>query len=421
MDSVSSSTTSKTSKPPSVLGGACIIACICVGAGMLGLPSAGAGAWTIGALFTLIVTMLVMITSGCLLLEALKAYPYKSSFSSITVALLGNKINLINNLMIYFVGGILLYAYITSSGLILFEYTGLNPKLASILFVLAFSFPVWHSTRTVDRISIVLIVFMLLSFTFGIIGLWINIDFTTLIGGSSQVSNFKYIWALFPIALTAFGYHHAVPTMRDYYRDEKLAQKAIIGGALIALFIYSVWLISIYGNIARDSFGPIIAQGGNIDALLINIQDSLAQENLSRIISAFSAAAILSSFIGVGLGVFDFLADVFKFETSQKGRTKTWAITFLPPLIFSLAFPFGFLTAIGYAAAAAAFWTCIVPALLVRKMRQNQPSLENEQDEQLSYRVIGGDMVLITVSLFGLGIIVIHFLVTFDTLPQYSS
>ncbi|AHX63315.1 Tryptophan permease, tryptophan/tyrosine permease family [Aeromonas media WS] len=34
-----------TSKP-SVTGGACIIASVCVGAGMLGLPSAGAGAWT---------------------------------------------------------------------------------------------------------------------------------------------------------------------------------------------------------------------------------------------------------------------------------------------------------------------------------------------------------------------------------------
>ncbi len=34
------------SKQPSLFGGACIIASVCVGAGMLGLPSAGAGAWT---------------------------------------------------------------------------------------------------------------------------------------------------------------------------------------------------------------------------------------------------------------------------------------------------------------------------------------------------------------------------------------
>lgn len=34
-------------KNPSLIGGACIIASVCVGAGMLGLPSAGAGAWTV--------------------------------------------------------------------------------------------------------------------------------------------------------------------------------------------------------------------------------------------------------------------------------------------------------------------------------------------------------------------------------------
>lgn len=35
---------------PSIIGGSCIIASVCVGAGMLGLPSAGAGAWTIWSL-----------------------------------------------------------------------------------------------------------------------------------------------------------------------------------------------------------------------------------------------------------------------------------------------------------------------------------------------------------------------------------
>ena len=34
-------------KQPSIFGGACIIASVCVGAGMLGLPTSGAGAWTI--------------------------------------------------------------------------------------------------------------------------------------------------------------------------------------------------------------------------------------------------------------------------------------------------------------------------------------------------------------------------------------
>jgi tryptophan-specific transport protein len=72
--------------------------------------------------------------------------------------------------MIYFVGGILLYAYITSSGLIIHEYFGIEPKLASILFVVFFSIFVWHSTKVVDRISVVLLLFMGFSFVFSVTG-----------------------------------------------------------------------------------------------------------------------------------------------------------------------------------------------------------------------------------------------------------
>jgi tryptophan-specific transport protein len=416
MDNINLS--SAETKAPSIFGGACVIACICIGAGMLGLPAAGAGVWTLGALGALLITMVIMITSGCLFLEVLKYYPYKSSFSSITKDLLGTKVNIINNIMVYFVGGVLLYAYITSSGYVIYEYTGLTPQLASILFVAVFSIPVWHSTRLVDRFSIVLILFMVLSFGFGVFGLWANIDLFTLINAHS-LDNYQYLWGFFPITLAAFGYHHSVSTMRDYYFDERLAQKAITIGVTMAFVIYAIWILGIYGNIPRGSFGPIIAQGGNIDTLLVNIRDTLAEERLSNIISAFSAAAILSSFIGVGLGVFDFLADLFQIEASRKGRAKTWAVTFLPPLIFSLILPFGFLTAIGYAASAAAFWACIIPALLVRKIRLNQP-LTTEVRDYSDYRVPGGDWVLIGVSLFGVNVIVIHLLSMLDVLPQFS-
>ncbi|MEZ8150036.1 aromatic amino acid transporter [Vibrio splendidus] len=416
-----------TTKPPSVIGGACIVACICIGAGMLGLPAAGAGVWTIGALMALLFTMLIMTTSGCLLLEVLKDYPYRSSFSSITKDLLGKEINFLNNLMIYFVGGILLYAYITSSGLIINEYFGLAPKLASILFVLIFSVLVWHSTKTVDRISIVLMLFMIISFSFGTAGLWFNVNLSTLLDVAHLKFEYaQYVWVFFPIALTAFGYHHSVSTLRDYYLEERLAQRAIVGGTLIALFIYTVWLLSIYGNLPRFSFGPIIAEGGNIDTLLISLKAVLAEETLSNVISAFSAAAILSSFVGVGLGVFDFLADLFHFDATSKGRTKTWAVTFIPPLIFSLLFPFGFLTAIGYAASAAAIWACIVPALLARKSRLQRPAFynleESEEDQQKSkpYQVPGGELVLIGVFVYGVGIIVINVLVMFEALPVFD-
>lgn len=78
--------------------------------------------------------------------------------------LLGDKVNALNNLSVYFVGGILLYAYITSAGLIIDGMTGMGSHWSSVLFTLVFSVLVWHSTRAVDRISVLLVILMGLSF-----------------------------------------------------------------------------------------------------------------------------------------------------------------------------------------------------------------------------------------------------------------
>ncbi len=95
---------------PSLVGGACIIAGVCVGAGMLGLPSAGAGAWTLWSMLAVALTMVVMTVSGWMLLESYRGYPLRVSFDTVTRDLLGEKVNALNNLSVYFVGGILLYA-----------------------------------------------------------------------------------------------------------------------------------------------------------------------------------------------------------------------------------------------------------------------------------------------------------------------
>lgn len=406
------------SKTPSIIGGACVVASVCVGAGMLGLPTAGAGAWTYWSLGLIGLTMVVITLSGWMLLEAFKAYPLQVSFHTVTRSLLGRKINFINNLSVYFVGAILLYAYTTSAGQILNGLLDVNAKLAATLFVLLFSSFVWISTRAVDRVSVLLIVFMLLSFFFGISGLAQHIQFEqvfnfTQINDNAHASYAPYAIALLPVALTSFGYHHSVASMRIYYQGEEKAKWAILGGTSIALFFYVVWIMSVFGNLPRANFAPVIAAGGDVEVLLNAIGSVAQTEQTARWIRAFSMAAILSSFIGVGLGVFDYLADRLGFDNSKSGRLKTWAATFLPPLVCSLLFPFGFVLVIGLAGAAATIWTCIVPALLVYKIRQRP-------EGQQGFKAPGGQLALWIVLSFGVITAIVHVLTLLNLLPQYT-
>ena len=408
-------------KQPSVFGGACIIASVCVGAGMLGLPTSGAGAWTIWSVLAICFTMAIMTVSGWLLLEAYKNYDIRASFSTVTKAILGDKVNFINNLSVYFVGGILLYAYTTASGGILdgllkpiWDFGEAGSRIWSIIFVLVFSFFVWHSTRIVDRVSVLLIVFMTLSFIFSTYGLTANIDMAKLLDVNGTESSYaKYAIAMLPVALTSFGYHHSVATMRAYYGEENKAKKAILGGTAISLALYLLWVVCIFGNLSRDQFAPVIASDGNLDVLLGALGGVIESASVKQAINAFSMAAILSSFIGVGLGVFDYLADFFKFDNSKAGRTKSWAVTFLPPLILSLLFPLGFLKAIGYAGAVATIWTCIIPGWLAYKSRQ----LPNGKQ---GFMVKGGTPLIVLVILFGIFTALFHFLAMFNMLPAFK-
>lgn len=401
-------------KQPSVIGGACIIAGVCVGAGMLGLPSSGAGAWTIVSLAAITLTMVIMTLSGLMLLESFQHYDMNVSFDTVTKDLLGNQCNLINNLSVYFVGGILLYAYITTSGDILHNITGMNSKLMSALFTLFFGAIVWHSTKAVDRISVILIIFMILSFVLSISGLAAHIKPDVLFDSHNPNGHYApYFFGMLPVALVSFGYHHSVASMRIYYREEKKASYAIIGGTTIALFFYFIWLISIFGNLPRENFAVIVEKGGNIDVLLAALSNVIESKTVSQTINAFSMAAILSSFIGVGLGVFDFLADFFHIPDTQSGRLKTAGLTFLPPLILSILFPFGFVVAIGYAGAAATIWACIVPALLVMKSRKKFTGTSH-------FKVIGGTQMAIAVIIYGIAVAVFHFMNMANALPVFK-
>ncbi|MGF1726017.1 aromatic amino acid transporter [Photobacterium nomapromontoriensis] len=399
---------------PSTLGGACIIASVCVGAGMLGLPSAGAGAWTLWSMLAISITMIMMTLSGWLLLEALKHYKFKASFNTVAKDVLSKPVNAINNLSLYFVGGILLYAYISTSGDIFSGILGVSSELASVLFVAFCSAFVLHSTRAVDRISIVLILFMIISFVLGISGLASQISVPTLFAESQTDTPYSaYAFALLPVALTSFGYHHSVSTMRDYYQDEYRAKKAILAGTVIALTFYLVWVICIFGNLPREAFGPVVSAGGGVDALLSALTNGIDSTSIKQALNIFAIAAVISSFIGVGLGVFDYLADFFGFEDTRTGRLKTWTVTFLPPLVFSLIAPFGFVTAIGLAGAAATIWACIIPATLAKKLRQRE-------SVQQGFVVPGGNVTINIVIAFGVLTAAFHLLAMANLLPVFK-
>ena len=90
------------------------------------------------------------------------------------------------------------------------------------------------------------------------------------------------------------------------------------------------------GNIPRESFKAIISSGGNVDSLVKSFLGTKQHGIIEFCLLVFSNLAVASSFFGVTLGLFDYLADLFKIDNSHGGRFKTVLLTFLPPALLYL-------------------------------------------------------------------------------------
>lgn len=409
-----------TASGKSLLGGAMIIAGTAVGAGMFSLPVVGAGMWFSYSLLMMLGVWFCMLVSGLLLLETNLHFEPGASFDTLAKDTLGQFWRIVNGLSIAFVLYILAYAYISGGGSIVnHSLTGLGIALpqsvAGLVFAVGLAIIVFISTKAVDRITTIMLGGMIITFFLAIGNLLIDIEPAKLFAPDGEPSYLPYMLAAIPFGLVSFGYHGNVPSLVKYYgKDPRTIVKAITLGTLIAFVIYVCWLMATMGNIARSEFIDIIAKGGNMGVLVAALSDVMASDWLTTMLTLFANLAVASSFLGVTLGLFDYLADLFGFDESRSGRLKTAAVTFLPPTLLGLLFPNGFLIAIGFAALAATIWAAIVPALMAYKARKMFP------DNQ-GFKVPGGTAVIGIVIAYGLLTGACHLLVMADLLPVYGS
>lgn len=414
---MSADTIQKLSRP-SVLGGAMIIAGTAVGAGMFSIPIVTSGVWFSGSVALLIYTWFCMLISGLMILEATMNYPAGASFHTVVKDLLGKGWNTLNSLSITFVLYILTYAYISAGGSIIAHTLegvfGANQTLSGLVFAIVVAFIVWLSTRAVDRLSTILIGGMVITFVLSVGDMFTHVQPAVLFNqGGSDANYLPYALAALPYLLTSFGYHGNVPGLVKYYqKDSGAVVRSLVYGTLLALAIYILWQYVIQGNIARDAFKQVIAEGGNIGSLLKQMGNVSSSYAVGQLLNAFSYMALASSFLGVSLGLFDFLADFFKFKDNQADRTKSALVTFVPPTLAALLFPNGFLYAIGFAGLAATIWAVIVPAMMARASRRRFP--------QASYRAPGGQGMILFIILFGAINAVAHVLTLLDLLPVFK-
>lgn len=154
-----------------------------------------------------------------------------------------------------------------------------------------------------------------------------------------------------PVIFTSFGFHGSVPSIVSYMNGNiRRLRWVFMTGSAIPLVAYIFWQLATLGSIDSPTFRGLLASHAGLNGLLQALREVVASPHVELAVHLFADLALATSFLGVALGLFDYLADLFQRRSTVSGRLQTGLITFLPPLAFALFYPRGFVMALGYAA-----------------------------------------------------------------------
>lgn len=389
-----------------------------VGAGMFSIPIVSSGMWFGWAAALLIFSWFCLYSSAMMLLETNLNFKAGESFDTFVKATIGKGWNNVNGLTMVFTLYTVTYAYVSGGGSIVNQTLNsglgftLPPIVAGLSFALVLSFFVWYSTGLAGRITSVLVISMVITFFISVGNLAPLIEVPILL--DSEIGYGIYLFAAVPYFMASYAFHSAIPSLVKYYGvdDVRKSRLSILYGSLIALTVYLLWLLVTQGNIARDAFVPILENGGNTGDLISALSETANSSTMTALISAFANFALISSFFGVTIGLFDYIADKFKFGNDRMGRFKTALITFIPPTIGGVFFPNGFIYAIGLVGLFATVMATFVPALCVRASRKKYGS-----ERFLAW---GGNKLTYLVLAYGTTVVICYFLGVLGLLPKFG-
>jgi len=370
-----------------------LVAGTAIGAGMLALPVATAAGGFWPAIMIYLACWIFSACTGLLLLEACFWLPKDSNIVSLSSHLLGKKGKIASWFLYLFLFYCLTVAYVAGGGGFISAVAKeiLPAPLAILIFVLIFSPVVYIGTHAVNRLNFLLMVGLIVSFViFVLIGFgMVKIDL---------LGQFHWPAAILslPVVFTSFSYQGIVPSMRNYFHGQnKSVRRVILIGSSIPFFVYIVWQYLILGIVPLEGVNGLLAakeQGLSAVAPLKNFAGS---QFVYAIGQAFAFCALTTSFLGVTLGLFDFLADGL--QLPKKGRKKIllYLLVYFPPTVIAMLYPNIFIRALSYAGGiGCALLLGLFPVMMVWSGRYRKKL--DTRNQQLG----GGKPILILLALF---------------------
>ena len=379
-----------------MIGGGLIIAGTSIGAGMLSLPIVSAGLGFGVALLVVIGLWALMTFTSILMLEVHQHAHSKATLHTLAHQFLGVKGQYLAAFAMFFLFYSLCAAYIAGGGSQVSAQLSdvlakeVHSSVGAVLFTIIVAAIVLIGTHFLDKVNRVLFALMIGVMVLVLVSLTPNVTGNLL--ASTPVESGLVLTAL-PVVFTSFGFHGSIPAIVAYLDgDTQKLKMAMYIGSCLPLVIYVLWLLCTLGVVSQSE----LYGNEELLALIDALSATVLGPWLAQFLNLFAELALITSFLGVSLGLFEFIRDT-TVGLLKGNRLCVALLTYLPPLGFALFYPDGFIMALGYAAIALVILAVFLPVAMVYKSRQVS---------QEGYRAAGGNTSLVVCFLAGMIIIV---------------
>jgi len=355
-------------KTQKILGSILLIAGTAIGAGILALPVSTAQAGFFPTILTFLFSWFFMVTAAFYLAEMALMSTGEADLVSMAEATFGQFGKWVTTLLYLSLLYALISAYLKGGTTWVFQIidpksVDLNEPIMHVIVAILFGGIICYGTEIVDKFNRVFIVGLFVSFCVLMILLldYIKLDYL-------NTAQFQFMSKSLPVVTASFGFSVIVPSIACYLdRDPKALKKVILIGSLLPLITYLLWEWVILGSV------PGLSGGSGEGISIATSLERLTQDHLiTTLVKFFSIFALLTSFLGVSLGLFHFIADLLHWEVNHKTRIPLFCLTYVPSILVLSCYPKAFIQIISFAGIFVALLLGILPGIMIWQARYRQ-------------------------------------------------
>ncbi len=254
--------------------------------------------------------------------------------------------------------------------------------------------------KGIDYINRVLFMGLLIVSGVLITGLTTMINWDNLPLFSNNYTHIETWSSLIPVVFTSFGFQVIFHTLTNYCNQNvKLLKSAFFWGSLIPAIIYIVWTCSVISVIFHenpDFYAQMINGKIEIGDLVIELTRIAKWPAIQVLVWWISLLAIITSLLGVGIGLFQSI------NTTFKNKMLSALITIIPPYITAIIIPNAFITVLGFAGLILSIIAIAIPVFLLEKIKNEKSYYPQTRNKFLIFITVVGGIIIIASELFNM-------------------